>query len=268
MLIVAKILVTLAAVAAAILLAAYFGQRRLLYFPDRTRTQPADVGLLSVTEHILTAPDGAQIVTWWAKAKPGQPTLLYFHGNGGALAARQPRFERFMGEGWGVYMMSYRSYSGSTGRPTEADNIADAVLAFDWIATQGVTKIILYGESLGTGVATQVATQRPAIGLILDAPYTSTWEVGETRFPFLPVRRAMWDRYETRRHILNVRVPILILHGKLDAVIPVAMGREVAQIAPEPKTYVEFPRGGHIDLYINGNHALTHVRAFIADLKQ
>lgn len=263
MLIVAKIVATLAAVAFAVLLAAYFGQRRLMYFPDRTRTLPADVGLPSVSEHILTAPDGARIVTWRGKAKSGKPTLLYFHGNGGALAARQPRFERFMGEGWGVHMMAYRGYSGSTGSPTEADNIADALRAYDWLAGQGVTQIILYGESLGTGVATQVATQRPSIGLILDAPYTSTWEVGALRYPFLPVRMAMWDRYETRAHIRRVQVPVLVIHGVLDPVIPVEMGREVARLANEPKTLVEFPRGGHIDLYINGNEALAHVRRFI-----
>jgi uncharacterized protein len=266
MLIVAKILATLAAVAFALLLAAYFGQRRLMYFPDRTRTLPADVGLPSVREHIIDAPDGAKIVAWWATAKPGRPTLVYFHGNGGALAARQPRFERFMGEGWGVYMMAYRGYSGSTGSPTEADNVADALRAYDWITCQGVTSIILYGESLGTGVATQVAALRPSIGLILDAPYTSTWEVGALRYPFLPVHLAMWDRYETRRYIRNVRVPVLVIHGVLDPVIPVAMGREVARLAHEPKTLVEFPRGGHIDLYINGNEALPHVRAFVNGL--
>jgi uncharacterized protein len=266
MLIVAKIVATLAAVAFALLLAAYFGQRRLMYFPDPVRTEPTDIGLAAVSEHVLSTPDGARLVTWWAKAKPGRPTFVYFHGNGGALAARQPRFERFMGEGWGVYMMAYRGYSGSTGSPTEVDNIADALRAYDWIVAQGVTSIILYGESLGTGVATQVATQRPSIGLILDAPYTSTWEVGALRYPFLPVRLAMWDRYETRRYIRDVRVPVLVIHGVLDPIIPVEMGREVARLAHEPKTLVEFPRGGHIDLYINGNEALPHVRKFIAGL--
>jgi uncharacterized protein len=270
MLVIAKILALFVAVAVALLLAAYFGQRRLLYFPDRERTAPADIGLGTVSEHILLAPDGAQIVTWWGKAKPGKPTLVYFHGNGGALAARQPRVERFMGEGWGIFMMAYRGYSGSTGSPTEANNVADALRAFDWIVGQGVTGLVLYGESLGTGVATQVAAQRQSqpqsLGLILDAPYTSTWEVGALRYPFLPVRLAMWDRYETRRHITQVRVPVLVIHGTLDPVIPVKMGRDVAGLANEPKSFVEFPRGGHIDLYINGNDALAHVRTFINGL--
>ena len=109
-------------------LAAYFGQRRLMYFPDRMRTAPAEAGLQGVEERVLKTPDGARIVAWYGRARPGQPTLLYFHGNAGSLAARAPRIERFMGEGWGVYMMTYRGYGGSTGSPTETANVADARL--------------------------------------------------------------------------------------------------------------------------------------------
>lgn len=270
MALVLKILIGFVVFAATLLIAAYLGQRRLLYFPDRTRTQPAAAGLTDVTEHIVEAADGARIVHWWGKARPDLPTLLYFHGNGGALAERAPRFERFMGEGWGVAMMAYRGYAGSTGSPSETSNVADALTAYDWLLGQGVEArdIILYGESLGTGVATQVAARRGSAGLILDAPYTSTYDVGALRYPFLPVARAMWDRYETRRHIRNVRVPVLILHGTRDPIIPVEMGRAVAALANEPKTYVEFPNGGHSDLYVNGNDALPHVRRFVAGLRR
>ena len=99
-------------------LAAYLGQRRLLYFPDRARTLPVQAGLVGVEERVLNTPDGARIIAWYGKAKPGQPTILYFHGNGGGLVNRAPRVERFMAQGWGVYMMSYRGYSGGTGSPT------------------------------------------------------------------------------------------------------------------------------------------------------
>jgi hypothetical protein len=260
-----KLVVTLLAFAVMLVAAAYFAQRRLMYFPDRQRVSPTAAGLQGVEEVVIAAPDGARIVHWWGRAKPGQPTILYFHGNGGGLADRAPRFERFMGQGWGVLMMAYRGFAGSEGSPTEADNVADALRAFDHLAASGVPAdcIILYGESLGTGVATQVAAARSAAGLILDAPYTSTVDVGALRFPFLPVRWAMRDRYETSRHIRNVRMPVLILHGARDPVIPVEMGREVARLANEPKTYVEFPNGGHIDLYINGNDALTPLKRWM-----
>src|SRR5262245_42690306 len=119
-------------------LAAYLGQRRLMYLPDRARTPPAEVGLADVVERTIETPDGARLVAWYGKAQPGGPTLLYFHGNGGSLADRAPRIERFMNEGWGVYMLTYRGYGGSTGSPSEAANVADARLAYAALLREGV----------------------------------------------------------------------------------------------------------------------------------
>lgn len=255
---------------AAILLAAYFGQRRLMYLPDRIRTLPAEVGLADVAERTLEAPDGARIMAWYGKARPGEPTLLYFHGNAGSLAIRAERIRRFMGEGWGVYMMAYRGYGGGTGSPSEAANIADAHLAYDALVAEGVApeSIILYGESLGTGVAARIAADQPAGGLILDAPYTSILEVATRVYPFLPVRAFLKDRYETRDYIGQVRVPLLILHGERDPVIPVSMGKELASLANEPKRLVTLPNAGHSDIYIDGNPGLDAVRAWIAELRR
>lgn len=251
-----------------LIVAAYLGQRRLMYFPDRARVAPATIGLANVSEHEIRAPDGAYVIAWWARARSGQPTLLYYHGNGGSLVARQPRIERAQAEGWGMFMMSYRGFSGAPGSPSESVNVADALRAFDFLERQGVPRrdIILYGESLGTGVATQVAVARPGIrGLVLDAPYTSAVDIGRLRYPFLPVSLGMKDRYETSRYIADVTAPILILHGVRDEVIPVAMGRTLAAMAKSPARLVEFPNGGHLDLYINGNDALTPLRRWIAE---
>ena len=193
-----KLAVFVLCVYAAILLAAYLGQRRLMYFPDRAYTRPAEVGLMDVEERVLKTPDGARVITWYGKAQPGKPTLLYFHGNAGSLAVRAERIRRFMNEGWGVCMMSYRGYSGSKGSPTETANVADARLAYGALVQDGVdpASIILYGESLGSGVAVRLATERPTGGIILDAPYTSILEVAEQAYPFLPVRHFLKDRYE------------------------------------------------------------------------
>jgi hypothetical protein len=254
---------------AALLLAAYLGQRRLMYLPDRNRTLPAEVGLADVAERTLEAPDGARIVAWYGKAMPGEPTLLYFHGNAGSLAIRAERIHRFMGEGWGVYMMAYRGYAGGTGSPSEAANIADARLAYDALVSEGVApaSIILYGESLGTGVAARIAADQPATaGVILDAPYTSTVEVARRVYPFLPVSALLKDRYETRNYIGQVKIPLLILHGERDPVIPVDMGRELAKLANEPKRLVTLPNAGHSDIYVDGNPALDAVRAWIGEL--
>jgi fermentation-respiration switch protein FrsA (DUF1100 family) len=264
----AKILAGVVGVYLLVALVTYMGQRRLMYFPDTARTLPAQAGLPNVSERVLNTPDGARIVVWYGKAKPGQPTLLYFHGNGGGLADRAERFRRFMGQGWGVYMMAYRGYAGSTGYPTEANNVADARLAYGALVQEGVSpeSIIVYGESLGTNLATRVASEKVSAGLILEAPYTSVLDIALTDYPFLPVRLLLSDRYETDKVLPQVKVPLLIIHGKEDGIIPVSMAQKLAKLANEPKRLVIFPEGDHSDLYVNGNNALPVVRDWIRGL--
>jgi hypothetical protein len=265
-----KLALGAAGVYAAIGLAGYLGQRRLMYFPDTVRTEPSAAGLAGVAERVLSTPDGERVIAWYGKARPGQPTLLYFHGNGGSLSDRASRIARFMDEGWGVYMMTYRGYGGSTGSPSEAANVADAHLAYRaLVGDEGVTpaSVIVYGESLGTGLAVRIGAELPAAGVILEAPYTSIVDVAARTYPFLPARLLLVDRYETTRYIAGLKAPLLILHGAHDRVVPVEMGREVARLAPEPKRLMVFPDGRHSDLYVNGNDAIDAVRAWIGDLR-
>jgi uncharacterized protein len=242
-----RLTITAVIVYLCIVAAAWVFQRKLLYFPSPQRVQPADVGLKGVREQVLTTADGQQIITWVGQPKPGFPTVLYFHGNGGNLSGRAARMATYLQQGYGMTMMSYRSFSGSTGSPSERANVADAQLAFDTLVASGTkaNDIIVYGESLGSGVATQVAAARPVGGIILDAPYTSTVDVGAATYWFLPVRLLMSDRYETIRHIKQVTAPLLIVHGERDGVIPVAMGRAVHVAATSPKQISTFPAAGH-----------------------
>jgi fermentation-respiration switch protein FrsA (DUF1100 family) len=248
-------------------LGAAYTPARLIYYPD-TCIPSFRSGLAGV-ERILKTPDGARVVAWYV-SKPGQPTILYFHGNAGSLANRAPRIERFMGEGWGVYMMTYRGYGGGTGKPTEAHNVADARLAYGALVHEGVepSSIILYGESLGTGVAVRLAAERQVAGVVLDAPYTSLVDVAAGVYPFLPVRLALADRYESVKYIKQVHAPLLILHGERDEVIPVAMGRGLFKLANEPKRLAVFPNGGHSDLYLDGNGALEAMRTWATELRR
>lgn len=250
-----------------VVLMIYMGQRRLLYFPDPTHMAPAQAGLPNVGERILQTPDGARIVTWYGKARPGQPTLLYFHGNGGSLEERTDRIRQFMAQGWGVYIMAYRGYSGSSGYPTEAANVADARLAYGALVMDGVQPetIVLYGESLGTGVASRIAAERKVAGLILESPYTSITDMARAEYPWLPVRLLLSDRYDTEKVLPQVRVPLLILHGEDDELIPISMARQLAKIANEPKKLVVIPDGGHSNLYSNGR-TLQAVREFVRGL--
>ena len=263
-----KIAIAALCACAIIVLVAYFGQRKLIYFPDPTRVLPAQLGLAGVEERILKTPDGERLVAWYAKARPGEPTLLYFHGNGGGLRDRAERIGRFMGEGWGVYMLAYRGYSGSTGTPTEVANVADARLAYGALRLEGVAAeaTIAYGESLGSHIAARIAVERQVGGLILEAPYTSVAQLGRQLYPYLPVDWLLLDRYETDKVIAQLKVPILILHGARDRTIPLAMGRELARLANEPKQLVVFPNAGHNNLYVDGNEALPVVRDWIRSL--
>jgi fermentation-respiration switch protein FrsA (DUF1100 family) len=264
-----KVILGVAAVYVLTVFAGYFAQRRLMYFPDLARVQPGAAGLFDVEERVLKTPDGEQVIDWYGRARPGQPTLLYFHGNGGSLSIRAERIRRFMTEGWGVYMMTYRGYGGSTGTPTEVNNVADARLAYGALVLEGVApgSIVAYGESLGTGIATRIAIERRVAGLILEAPYTTIVDVARQAYPFLPVRLLLIDRYETARYIGNVKVPLLILHGEHDRVIPAEMGKELAGMANEPKRLVLFPEGQHSNLYVDGNNAIAVVRRWMSELK-
>lgn len=236
--------VVLYAVASAVM---YYAQRRFIYFPEPSRTLPQAAGLPDVAERIIATPDGEKLIAWYGKAKPGQPTLLYFHGNGGALEYRSASIRRYLNRGRGIFMMSYRGYSGSSGLPSEVANVADAKLAYDVLAKDGVSPrdIILYGESLGTGVAVQVASEKQVSGVILDSPFTSMVELAEKFYPWLPVSFLLKDRYDSMRHVRDVRAPVFVMHGEADDIVPVAMGRRVFAAANEPKEIVTLPGVGH-----------------------
>jgi fermentation-respiration switch protein FrsA (DUF1100 family) len=251
-----KLALGLATLYAVVAFSAFLFQRRLTYFPDPQRASPASFNLAGVEERIIATPDGEHLVTWFAPAAPGRPTILYFHGNAGSLANRSERVRRLLARGWGVLFMSYRGYSGSSGKPSESANVADAKLAYDVLRKAGVVPddIIVYGESLGSGVAVQVAAEKQVGGLVLDAPYTSIVDVAEVSYPYLPVRPFIFDRYETMRFLPNVKAPLLVMHGEDDRVIPVEMGKAVYAAANAPKEIVTFPRAGHSDHHLHGSY--------------
>ncbi len=233
-------------------------QRKLIYAPSGGYVSPARVGLEGVREKVFHSPDGAKFLAWYAPPASDRPTVLYFHGNAGGLAHRAERIATYQDAGYGMLMVSYRGYSGGTGQPSEKAIIQDSLMAFDWLQqTHKPRRIFVHGVSLGTGVAVQVAAQRPVAGLILEAPYTSLPDVGQYHYPFLPVKYFMFDRFDSLAFIPQVRAPVLILHGEADQVIPVALGKRLLAAANEPKTGI-FPRhAGHNDLFAHG--AFAHI---------
>lgn len=248
------------ALLAVLVILAHFGtkviQQRLLYFPDTRRTTPAEADLPNVTERELEMADGTRVLTWWSVAKPGRPTLLYFHGNGGSFVTRSERIRKYVAHGYGIVMMTYRGFGGSAGTPSEKANVADALEVYDAVRASGVSpsEIVVYGESLGTGVAVQVAAQREVGGVILDAPYTSIVDLAALHYPYLPARWLMTDRYETLQPAGRVTAPVLIVHGEADDVIPVEMSRRVADALKGPVKVATFPGAGHSDHYLFGSY--------------
>ncbi len=248
------------AIIAGLVAVVYFGtqivQQRLLYFPDTRRTTPQDAGLDGVSERTLISADGSDVLTWWGAAREDHPTLIYFHGNAGSFPNRAERIRKYMARGYNIVMMTYRGYGGSGGSPSERANVMDALAVYDAVRTSGVPedRIILYGESLGTGIAIQVAAQRPVAGLILDAPYTSIVDLAGLHYPFLPARWLMSDRYESSTYASQVSAPVLIVHGEADRIIPVEMARRLAAAFPGPCEVATFPEAGHSDHFLHGSY--------------
>jgi fermentation-respiration switch protein FrsA (DUF1100 family) len=154
----------------------------------------------------------------------------------------------------GVFLLGYRGYSGSDGWPSEEGLYTDARTALDYLNGQGVSdeQIVLYGESLGSGIATKMASERTVALVVLESPYTSTVDVAALRFPIVPVHWLMVDRYESIARIDKVKAPLLVMHGDADQVIPQTSGRRLFEAANEPKESF-WPQGiGHRDIFDNG----------------
>jgi fermentation-respiration switch protein FrsA (DUF1100 family) len=241
------------AVIAIYLLAATFlfvFQRSFIYLPRSFHTSLADVGLTGTTEEAITTADGVHIMAWYSPAPAGMPTVVLFHGNGGFISAFADRIHRGQEKGYGVMLVEYRGYSGLAGTPTEEGLYADGRAALDWLAAHGVpsTATFLYGESLGSGVAVKLATERRVAGVILESPYTSAAAVGETQYWMFPVSWLIWDRYDSFSRIKDIRAPLLIMHGGADQVIPISQGRELFEAALPPKRGYFPAAAHHVDL--------------------
>ena len=241
----------------------YIVQRSLMYFPDTAHVLPAAAGLPEAEEVPLTAADGVRIAAWHVPPRDGKPVILYFHGNGGALRFRVERFRRLIADGIGLVALEYRGYGGLAGSPSEVGLIADAHAAYRFAAARyPPQQLVLWGESLGSGVAVAIAAERPVGRVILEAPFTSAVAVGAQHYWYMPVSLLMKDQFRSDRRIGKVTAPVMIMHGLHDRVVPYVMGEQLFDLAHQPKHFVRFLDGGHEDLDANG--ALDAVGRFLA----
>jgi uncharacterized protein len=248
-----------AAAVAAILATAYLAavgylfafQRDYIFKPDGTLASASEKGLPGVEVVTFEAADGTTLTGWFQPAEPGEPTLLYFHGNAGNISERAKRFKQVVDSGFGFLAMSYRGFAGSGGTPSETALVSDGLEIFDWLAKRS-DAIVIYGESLGTGVATEVAARRESRGLVLEAPYTAALDIAAATYPWVPVGLLMRDPFLSREHIKDVEEPVLIVHGTGDQVIPIEQGERLFEIAREPKSLAIIDGGRHSDLWDRG----------------
>lgn len=246
----------LAAVAyGAALGAAFAAQRSLIYFPDGTRPEP-DRGVLPDIEPVtLETHDGLSLLAWHQRPRrAGAPTLVYFHGNAGHLGIRAAKLAPYLEAGFGGLLTSWRGYSGNPGKPSEQGLYADGRAALGFLTRAGIEsgRIILYGESLGTGVAVQLATETRPAAVVLEAPYTSIPDIAAWRVPVAPVKPLVIDRFDSLAKIGAVQAPLLVVHGERDTTIPVRFGRKLFDAANDPKLGVFIDGAGHLDLYDHG----------------
>jgi uncharacterized protein len=251
---------------AGVVLLLYLLQRRLLFLPTTERITPQAAGFAAAREVSLMTSDGERVLAWYVAPQPGSPLVIYFHGNAEILGANVQRHRHLVADGTGLIALSYRGYGGSSGQPSEAGLHRDADAAYTFAAAQvRCDRIVLWGHSLGSGVAVRLAAKRAIAGLILEAPYTSAADIAAMRFWFVPVRLLMKDPFHSDQHIADVTAPVLVLHGARDDVIPLAVGERLYALIRAPKRFVRFAQGGHVDLDACG--ALAVVRDFLTSLR-
>lgn len=236
----------------------YASQRSYQYFPSRQGQSAATLGLKGVSDLKLVTEDGETLQVWYAASRPERPVILYLHGNGGEISGRSERFAAYQAGDFGVLFVSYRGYGASTGKPSEQGLVKDARAAYDWLIAQGVNSaaIMLVGESLGSGVAVQLAAERRVGAVALEAPYYSAADIAASAYWWLPVHWLMKDRFDSFAYIGKVHAPLLVIHGDEDHVIPIAEGRKLFAKANEPKQMVVVPGGTHGTIFSPDTWAL------------
>ncbi|MFB3134581.1 MAG: alpha/beta hydrolase [Rhodospirillales bacterium] len=247
--------IIVAAVVYVVLVAAlYVFQRNILYFPDTSVPSPVHSGVPEMQPVTLETEDGLKLLAWY-RAAEGKPVLVYFHGNAGNIGARGFKVRPYLDAGFGVLLVSYRGYGGNPGSPTDEGLYADARAALDFLKARGVApeRTVLYGESLGTGVAVQMASElgpeNPVAALVLEAPFTSMGDVAAHHYPYVPARWLIKDRFDSAAKIGGVKAPVLVIHGDRDRTIPVKFGKLLFEAAVEPKEGRWLEGGDHNDLY-------------------
>ncbi|WP_413205461.1 alpha/beta hydrolase [Rhodospirillum sp. A1_3_36] len=234
----------------------YFFQRKLQYSPPPgPLPSPEEAGLPEVSPVTLRTEDGLDLVAWYRAASAGAPTVILFHGNAGHLGDRATKARFFLDAGLGVLLVEWRGFAGNPGNPSEAGLLADGRAALSFLRSQGLSPDhwVFYGESLGSGVAFQLAAEEPGpVAIVTEGAFTSAVDVGSRRYPLFPVRLLMRDRFSSLDILPSLSMPLLVLHGQQDKVVPPDMGKRLAEVFPGPVETFFPSEGRHVDLFDHG----------------
>jgi len=234
-------------------------QRQLLFPAGQELPSLERAGLAGMMEPVkITTADGLDLLAWYHRPPhEGGPLVLFFHGNAGTIEDRAWKAKIYIDAGFGLLLLEYRGYGGNPGSPSEAGLYDDGRAALAFAAAHAVTPahIVLYAESLGTGVAVQMATEQRVAALVLEAPYTSIADVAQGDFPLFPVRWLVRDRFDSVTKIAQIGVPLFVVQGERDQTIPVQFGKALFAAAAEPKEAMWLPGAGHNDIARFGSDA-------------
>ena len=247
----------------ALLALVFFFQRSLLYFPDTSDPDRAANRPQNATDVSFTTADDVSLHTWMFR--PTGPSrnmaVLFCPGNAGNRAGRAGIGTELAALGYTTLLLEYRGFGGNPGKPTEAGLILDAQAAVKFLHDQGfdLSHIVYAGESLGTGVAVQLATIEQPAGVLLRSPYTSMVDMAKTLYPWLPVSLLLRDRYETMSYLPSVTVPITVLAGSADELVPLSQSTTVANAAPDLFQFTVVDGAGHNDPIWSGQYMASQI---------
>ncbi len=253
MLLLARLIFLLAVFYGIILLVIYFFQRSLQYVPDRNPAgSPQEHGLVHMQAVAVTTADGLTLQAWYQPPRAGNDkVVVYFHGNAGHHANRASKIAHFIEAGYGVYLCGYRGYGGNPGSPSEQGLYADARAGLVWLQSTGIAlrDMVFYGESIGGGVAVQMASEAAPPVMVLEAPFSTAVDVARKHYAWLPVDRLMHDKFDNIEKIKEIKTDLLIVHGDKDEVTPIALAQRLFDAANHPKQFITINGGHHSDLY-------------------
>ena len=252
-----------------LLIFVFFFQRNLLYHPsvdnyikDQNATEPTEIKKIKITTK-----DNIDLTGWFYNKDIDRfKTILFFHGNAGSLKNRTYKLNHFKDLNLNFLIIAWRGFNGNKGKPNEIGLYEDAESAIRWLKKRGIEEknIILYGESLGTGIAVEVAQNKNYAGVILESPFTSMVNMGKKYYPFFPVSLLLKDKFESEKKIKNILIPILIMHGTVDKIVPYDMGKKMYELANEPKFFYSQEYGDHMVEY--DEKLLLALKQFIKSL--